>query len=194
MKDSLTKLFGSHLVNLKMLPNCPVIVDVGACVGDFIRDIQKHIEKPLIYAIEPNKKNIDELRARMIYPDLFIFNAALVGEKELKEMKFYEIQGLPEWGNVTGLYTSKKHKSYMVKTFNLRYLLEGIPEHTIHYMKMDIEGSEWDVVNDMNEETAERIQQISLEIHCHSTKIIAKLERLGYDVFFENGELYGVRK
>lgn len=201
MKDSLTKLFGSHLVNLDMLPDCPVIIDVGACVGNFMKDIQKHIKRPRFYAIEPNKNNVEELRTmafKQAFPQqITITEAVLVGVKEPDRIIFYEIQGLPEWGNVTGLYTARWHKSHIVKTISLEKLLEQIPGNTIHYMKMDIEGSEWDVVNDMNEETAKRIQQISMEIHSHPlappTVIVDKLENLGYDVMFKEGELYAVR-
>lgn len=193
MKDKLTKLFGSHLVNLGMLPDDAVIVDVGACVGNFIKDIRKHIKRPHFYAIEPNRKNAEELRTRAIGQSAVIKEVALVGEKEPNRMKFYDIKDLPEWGNVTNLYTSKTHTFYMVHTINLKTLLMRLPT-IIHYMKMDIEGSEWDVVNDMNEESAKRIQQLSMEIHINGVKIQKKLERLGYKTLLENGELYGVKE
>lgn len=166
MRDSLTKLFGNHLVNLDMLPDDAVIIDAGACVGEFIKDIQEHIKSPYIFAIEPNKENIKKLKPFFLSDNPIlgvVIPATLVGAKEKNEMKFYEIEKLREWGNVTNIYTNKKHKSYMVATINLKALLDTIPLKTIHYLKMDIEGSEWDVVNDMNEDTAKRIKQMSID-------------------------------
>lgn len=194
MKDKLTKLFGSHLINLSMLPDAAVVIDAGACVGNFIKDIQRHVKDPFVFAIEPSKGNIPELSKLIESGSILVGNFVLVGEKEPKEMPFREFPDRPEWGNVTGLYAPRKSKSYMVKTINLKKLLDVIPLDTIHYLKMDIEGSEWDVVNDMNEESFERIQQISMEIHCHRMDITKKLEDIGYKTYYENGELYGVRQ
>lgn len=174
-----------------MLPDDAVIIDAGACVGNFIKDIHEHVKQPYIFAVEPNKNNTKKLRQ---LNHLIIIEAALVGAKEKNKMKFYEIETFREWGNVTNLYTEKKHKSYMVATINLKKLLGVIPLKTIHYLKMDIEGSEWDVVNDMNEESAKRIEQMSMEIHSHHMKIIKKLEDLGYKTFYEKGELYATRQ
>ncbi len=193
MKDSLTTLYGSHLIDLGVLPDAPVIIDAGACEGCFIEDIQNRIVSPYIFAIEPSIKNIKALEQADSQQTVLI-RAALVGEKEPSEMRFYDINGLPEWGNVTGLYASKKHTEYIVETINLKDLLDTIPLETIHYLKMDIEGSEWDVVSDMNEGTAKRIEQISMEIHSHLDKITEKLEAIGYKIFYEKGELYGVRQ
>ena len=192
MREKLIKLFGSHLINLDMLPDDAVIIDAGACVGNFIKDIEKHVKNPYVFAVEPNRENVKKLREEFNHP--IIIEAALVGEKEKEEMLFSEIKNLPEWGNVTGLYHNRGHTSYTVKTVNLKELLYIIPIKEIHYMKMDIEGSESDVVSDMNEETAERIEQISMEIHGNQIKITKKMEDLGYKTFFDNGELYAVRK
>ncbi len=191
MRDSLTKLFGSHLINLDMLPDDAVIIDAGASVGEFIEDIQKRIKEPYIFAIEPNKNNAKQLRE---LKDIIVIEAALVGEKEGSEILFREIYRLHEWGNVTGFYTNKISTAYMVETISLKDLLDTIPIKPIHYLKMDIEGSESDVINDMNEDTARKIQQISFEIHdCSRFKLAAKLMALGYKTIYEEGEIYAVR-
>ena len=191
MREKLTTLFGSHLINLDILPDAPIVIDAGACVGKCILEIQEHIKNPAVFAIEPNMNNAFKLRN---IEDIIVIEAALVGSKEPKEMRFYDINGLPEWGNVTGLYASKKHTEYMIETINLKNVLDTIPLETIHYLKMDIEGSEWDVVSDMNEDTAKRIEQISMEIHSHLDKITEKLEAIGYKIYFDKGELYGVKE
>ncbi len=192
MRDSLTKLFGSHLVNLDMLPDDAVIIDAGASVGDFIRDIRKRVKEPYIFAIEPNKNNALQLRE---IEGIIVYEAALVGEKEGREILFREINGLHEWGNVNNLYSNRNAIQYYVETINLKDLLDTIPIEPIHYLKMDIEGSESDVINDMNEDTASKIQQISFEIHDASRfKLASRLQDIGYITLYENGELYAVRE
>ena len=197
MREKLTKLFGSHLINLDMLPDNPVIIDAGACQGNFIDDVKKHVTDQFVTAIEPNTQNFADLSKK--YKNMFLIKAVLVGSGEPKSMEFAEFQGLPEWGNVSGLYSNRKHKTYQVKTITIKEILDSPFYRVIHYLKMDIEGSEWGVVKDMTEETAGRIQQISMEIHTHGIDIRDKLESLGYQTYWENGEngqgeLYAVRQ
>jgi len=192
MREKLTKLFGSHLVNLNLLPDDAIVIDAGACEGRFIEDIQARIKNPYIYAIEPSILNIKKLEESK-YMKIQLIKAALVGAKEPKEMVFNHIEGKPEWGNVNNLYVNHSSTIYKVNTINLDALLDMIPKKTIHYLKMDIEGSEVDVVGDMNESTADRIEQISMEVHIHQIKMTKKLEAIGYKTFWNEGELYATR-
>lgn len=191
--SKVTKTFGSHLVNLELFPEQPIIIDAGTCQCNFIDDIYKWTEDPYFIAIEPNRSNIQAIKERDDEKILLI-EAALVGSTEPKVMNFDEFAGLPEWGNVTGLYKTRKHKTYKVETLDLRELLAFVPTHTIDLLKMDIEGCEHAVIQDMTKEQAKRIIQITMEVHNGLQGMLTKLEWLGYDAKFENGELYAVRQ
>jgi FkbM family methyltransferase len=194
---SLTKLFGSHYIDLEKMPKDAVIVDGGACIGNFINDIQEHIENPLIFAIEPNKQNIKVLKKKD-YEQTLIIEAALVGSKFSSKglLPFNEFAGLPEWGNVNGLYKERKiSATYEVETIDIKELMGLLPTDTIDYLKMDIEGSEGDIIDDLTLEMAKKIKQMSMELHDIShVRVAEKLEGLGYEPKWMNGEMYAARK
>jgi len=194
------KLFGSHLVDIEKLPERPIIIDVGACQGNFIEDLYNQLMQynsminPFTFAIEPNRANAKILREKYHQADVIVIEAALVGSTESATMEFNEFIGLPEWGNVTGLYENRPHITYEVDTIDLKELLMAIPYETIDILKMDIEGNEHQIVQDMTKNQAERIKQITMEVHNGLRSMPDKLKSLGYDVSFENGELYAVWK
>jgi FkbM family methyltransferase len=188
------KTFGSHLVDFDMIPENGVFIDAGACEGNFIDDVIKHSVEPIIIAIEPNVHNYVGLSRK--YKTLPIIKAALVGSDEPRQMRFADFTkvGLPEWGNVTGLYENRKPYHYDVRTITIRELLTMIPECPIHHLKMDIEGCEHGVVKDLTMEDAKRIQQISMEVHNGLQGMVEHLEGIGYHTKFENGELYATAR
>ncbi|MCP3968243.1 MAG: FkbM family methyltransferase [Lentisphaerae bacterium] len=192
------KTFGSHLVNIDLFPENPVIIDAGACQGNFIDDIRRLVKDPLFLAIEPSNSNfrylIEKYNISQREVGVVFIPAALVGEDEPKKMEFVEFEGLPEWGNVSGLYSRPVKAKYDVETTTLREVLGLLPKVPISLLKMDIEACEHKVVEDMTFDQAKRIQQITMEVHEGLRGMQSKLEWLGYDTKFENGELYGVRK
>jgi FkbM family methyltransferase len=187
------KTFGSHLVNIELFPENPMIIDAGACQGNFMDDIYKWTAEPYFFAIEPNKSNAMVLCEKYKDDNVILIEAALVGSNEPKVMKFNEFEGLPEWGNVTGLYENRKHVTYKVETLDLKELLGMVPVEEIDLLKMDIEGNEHQVVQDMTKTQAKRIRQITMEVHNGLQGMMSKLKWLGYTTEFTNGELYAVR-
>lgn len=189
------KTFGSHLINIDMLPKeNAVFIDAGTCEGNFIDDIFEIATNPIIYALEPNRDNYRLVQGYRAYKNMFSREVALVGSGEPKTMRFAQFQGLPEWGNVSGLYSSRKHKCYDVHTMTIREVLDIIPQETIHHLKMDIEGCENGVIADLTTKDAKRIQQISLEVHGTVDDMLEHLDSIGYRTQFEKGELYAVSK
>ncbi len=189
------KTFGSHLVDFDLIPPNGIFIDAGACEGNFIKEVKAHSKSPFILAIEPNKKNARELIHEK-YDQVIVLEAALVGSNEPKKMPFNDFNacGLPEWGNVTGLYENRPHTTYEVETMDIAELLGIVPSLIIHHLKMDIEGCEHGVIKDLTLEMAERIQQISMEVHSGLQFMELDLKKLGYDTQFDKGELYAVRK
>jgi FkbM family methyltransferase len=185
------KTFGSHLVDFSIIPDDGVCIDAGACQGNFIKDIHEHVKNPYIIAIEPNRNNFDGL-LKEGWRQALLLQVALVGSGEPKRMKFAAFDHLPEWGNVSGLYESRKPYYYDVNTMTIREVLNYSGKDIIHHLKMDIEGCEHKVIKDLTEEDAKRIKQISLEVHNGLQGMMEHLEGIGYHVKFENGELYAV--
>ena len=122
-----------------------------------------------------------------------------VGEKKQDGTNRYH-----QWNNVLG---NHKHKmkdrndveliEYQVETMTIEdiFKIDGIDE--IDYFKMDIEGSEYEVIDSLTQELATKIKQISMELHDNSKNaaLEQKLKDLGYSTkVFEHNELYAYRR
>lgn len=176
---SLKTIYGDHLIDLSLMPAKPTIVDAGSCEGK-VRD-----ELMAIYP-DANYISIDPIETGTAL-------TAFGGEVR----SFYVLDGLPEWGNLYGKHLDTKHHKFkgsrkiMVDTIGINDL-----DHPIHYFKMDIEGAEFEVIEAM--QTADHIDQISIEIHGDPQRIVDKIKALGFTnfVLLPNGphhELYANR-
>ena len=66
----------------------------------------------------------------------------------------------------------------------------------VDYLKMDIEGSEYEVINGLTNELSSKIEQISLEVHNNNlnSQLISRLKDLGYNIKeYQNNEIYAYR-
>ena len=87
-----------HFVDLDRLDKNSVVIDAGACIGEFIGDMRSHqqTKHSLIIAIEPNKSNIERVQLRKKDMHLRIYQKALVGDED--ELTFYNSY-YPGWGS-----------------------------------------------------------------------------------------------
>ena len=163
----LTELKTYHIVDLDRLDKDSIIVDAGACIGEATEELREYFQCK-IYAIEPDEENLRVLGQKN-FDNITIINKALVGIKR-KTMLFYKVGGRPEWGNVMGNHATGN--IYSVETITL----DELPK--IDYLKMDIEGMEWEVIENLKQ----KIPQMSIETHGDGEKIIKELKRRGYKV------------
>jgi len=184
----------NHFVILRYLSGLPII-DAGANVGDFIDKMRKLNVNSHIIAIEASNTNIDTLKGKN-YSNVTLMHKALLGIAHPENVVFTEVMGMSEWGSATNINESRsrtngKRIKYEVEAISL----QDIVKEEIDYLKMDIEGSETDVINTFSLEIAKKIRQISLEVHNHDESILKeKLEKLGYDVLLMGEEIFGIRK
>ena len=148
-----------------------------------------------IYCIELSPNNITTMQKKLEeYDNITILNKALVGKMYGKTVTCFEhykmhfasppteivmdegissylvataiFIPIPAWSNIynlhkTGHYTSK----CKVETITYDKLLSLYNLKKIDYLKMDIEGAEINILDDMSVEQLENIQQIALEYH-----------------------------
>tara|TARA_R110002020_G_scaffold314362_4_gene529559 strand:+ start:4315 stop:4953 length:639 start_codon:yes stop_codon:yes gene_type:complete len=201
-----------HMIDFEAIPKNAIIIDAGVCKGDFIDELDNRldIKKFTIIGFEPSITNIEFVRSKFKNnKNIHLEDKAIVGKDFPNTIKFYEYRnaGLEEWGNVMGLYQdSAKQKNatqieYSVETITIEKIFNLYDIPHIDYLKMDIEGTEFNLVETLTQETANKINQLSMEVHEDSNDakknkeaIMNNLIKLGFDVHFELGELYGCRK
>lgn len=164
---------GFNFIDFEKLRDNAVIVDAGAYTGEFIETMNQHRQsaKSKIMAIECDRDNIKMLRERN-FPNVTICEKALVGYKPGENLIYHKYIGFPQSGSVGYEKTYvKKHEGlkeiqkYEVETLGINDIFSELGIDRIDYMKMNIEGLERDVIAAMTEETASRIDQISISLH-----------------------------
>lgn len=179
--------FSEHIINISLLPNPYVFVDVGASVGQNFRFLMHTVGKkgyPVIkkfYGFEPNRNSFEYLEWwKQKHPWIEIFNVAISGEKSLPEMNFNDYTDTKNdhhigWGHLDA-QESKEYverivrdsgaiKQYPVKVVKFNNIFDYVKEERIHYMTIDTEGAEREILADASRKIFDRIDQVCLEIH-----------------------------
>jgi len=194
-------IYDNHLIDTTSLGENPIFVDTGACFGACIDWALSNLNQPKVYAIEPCKTHISTLENK--FNNIQIYWAALVGNDFCGDsVQFNEFIGLPKWGQIAALdksraksaATYKKLKgieNYKVPVIRIGELFNRLEIKKIDYLKMDIEGTEEEVIRDIDT-VAPFISQMSIEIHSDS-KIKEKLVKLGYKVTVIKNEVHAIR-
>lgn len=200
----------SHKINFDILSQDSVIVDAGMCRGDFTKYLRRHKNTKLcrIIGLEACKRNFDVLRNKN-FGNTDICHTALVGNNSPSIVTFYDYVDFGGRGSIFDRHNSDmypnitKYKTTKVKTIKIKDLLNTFGIDKIDYLKMDVEGAEHGILKTMDYKIAQKINQISVEVHPIPNDknvkplmfLIKKLQELGYslELFPEEAEIYAIR-
>jgi FkbM family methyltransferase len=200
----------NHIINLDKIDDDSIIVDAGANVGLFIESMRNYTNAK-IYAIECSPTCCAHIEDAA-HSNIELIQKALVGELK-GSVTFTEIEGPPtgdgykkyhQWGNIFGYHSTRfttdtpvQVNQYEVETVTLNNLLEQYKWRQIDYLKMDVEGSEYEIIESLKASEATSIRQISLETHipAKNSVLISQLKSLGYKTeLFAFDEVYAWRE
>jgi FkbM family methyltransferase len=173
--------------------DAPVLVDLGANVGKFASDFLAAYPSARLLLVEGDPYLTDILqRTFASCPQVRLFRG-LVGAASVASMRFFLCK-VPEGNSVISRFSDSwapgESREIQVEMISLPALLELGGCEQVDLLKVDIEGSEWDVLGSLTAKEARLIRQISVEFHDfmdpqlrpRTETCIARLQELGYAV------------
>ena len=157
-------------------------IDLGACRGEFSNEILNsyRVEKAIL--VEANPTNFNSLKAM---PNVKLYNRA-ASNKENAVIEFYEDAASPYNGSMYfNYFNGIKHS---IPTISLRQIIEENNISHVDLLKVDVEGAEYDIFENVDDSILAKIGQITIEFHdfvdpsyrSRNQNIIDKLTKHGF--------------
>ena len=171
----------------------PVIVDLGAGYGTFIEQLLGNIPIAECILIEADPFSIQKLSIKLGGRKNVKIVHAAIGPRSSDKVWFYlaknhEFNSLyNSYSKLGGVRDGKGEVALRMITLRDVFQLFGLKE--ICLLKMDIEGAEWDILENLTQQDYQRIHQISVEFHdfldlsqrAKTERCIRRLQDFGYE-------------
>lgn len=145
-------------------------LDIGGHIGSFAVDVADKVNE--LTSFEPDENNFKLLdKNTKLLNNSTIFNLAVTGDKKEKRKLYEFIQGS---GNTGGHSLIGDGESSEVNCVNVN---ETIVDFEINKIKLDCEGSEYEIIMGISEENLKQIKEIIFEYHFNLLGL-AKFEEL----------------
>lgn len=172
-------------------------VDVGANIGLTILYYYYFNKNSKISAFEPEEENFAYLTKNIKInniPNVTFYKVALTDKKQ-KSIKFYKItDGVQSLGSALTLNQNLKHVVEFVKTDKLSNYIQ---EKSKYIIKIDTEGAEYAIINDLiSSRKIQNVKTILFESHYFTSKeiqsyrnLLSRLKRIGKVTSFKNSKI-----
>lgn len=176
------------------------IIDLGACRGEFIDEVNKLYSVKKAVLVEANPTNFEKIVSQ---PNYILYNKA-ISSKNDDIIEFFEDPNSPYNGSKEfNWFNGIKHT---IKTINLEKICEDNDIDFIDILKIDIEGAEYDVLENLEDSFFNKINQITVEFHDfidpslkpRTQQIIDRMHSLGFEhiskpiTYLNNSDNYDV--
>ena len=169
-----------------------IVIDVGAHIGAFTIYAAHKAKEGRVYAFEPSRENYEVLQQNVLLnhlPNVSLFNLALAGKEQER------ILYLNDFNNGSHSFIKKAKKFVSVYCLALREVLIQNQISKCHFLKMDCEGAEYEILLNTPAEILKKIDQIALEYHSPEflgladkeiiNKLLAHLKAADYQITVE---------
>lgn len=156
---------------VSQLPAEPVVIDVGANAGFFDIQLLSKINRATIFAYEPVPANVQMFQLTIdknptLKPSVQLFQMAVTGQPKDTLELFAEAE---EKSQVVASAFSDFHKNntrkIIVPCITLTDILLKNDLQTVDLLKLDCEGSEYDIMYHTAPELIRRIHKLVIEVH-----------------------------
>ena len=165
MKDG----YGQQFLQ-SQLPTAPVVIDVGANIGLFASYLKYLLPQAQIHCFEPLPANLPLLQANAASanptpPSIAVHQAAITGRPQ-PSVTFYTQPGQAYSDSATtvpGLFNN--HHALTVAATTLPAFMQQQGISVVHLLKMDAEGSEYDILYQLPHTLWPAIKHMIIETH-----------------------------
>lgn len=150
---------------LNKIKPAKVIIDVGANIGCFSIECAKLFKDCQIYAYEPFKESYKICQINLKINDLDrvkVCCAAITKSSGFAELGIYDGQFE---ANSIGKIWGRPSRSTQVKTFNLNTIFSDNKIKYCDLLKLDCEGSEYEILENLDNKIFAKIGSIIMEYH-----------------------------
>jgi FkbM family methyltransferase len=162
------------------------VFDIGANSGLFsLLAINKGAKK--VYAFEPNQESLVNLKYLVKDLNVEVIDKAVYTKDE--DLTFYIDPNNTTIGSISADHIKNNGSSVekiTVPAISLKTFIEQNNIDKISLLKMDIEGAEYDIIENLEDEVFEKIDNFLIEFHNNTNeeveKIIQQLIKKGFDI------------
>ncbi len=143
-----------------LIKNNFVVIDIGANIGAFTIPSAKIAEK--VFSFEPEKDNFKLLKKNVQLNKLknvYLFNCAVLDKEGEKEL-FISLDKTARHN-----FYLKSNISKIVKIISLKQIFDENNINFCHFLKIDTEGSEYEILKNLPLDYFKKIETIALEFH-----------------------------
>jgi FkbM family methyltransferase len=193
MIDTITLLDHTLHINKK---NDIVVIDLGANEGRFYNEFINYFGIDSIkeyIGVEPNVTLYENYLVNLTKnKNVKMVNKAIYRKSNINinftEIKNHEAGNILANSNNFFKWGEKSPKEYLVQSITIGDLLEHFNVDYVDYLKIDIEGAEYFLIETLNKSICDKINQISIEFHDFidpelknkSKEYVQKIIDLGY--------------
>lgn len=127
----------------------PIVVDVGAHLGNYSKAVFSANKNSIVFAFEPHPKTYKRLISNVVSPNFKAFNLAVGSKNGILELFDYDPEGSSHaslYKDVIKVLHKREYISFPIEVVVLDDFLEKQGIQNIDLLKIDTEGNEFDVL------------------------------------------------
>lgn len=172
-----------HTFFEELLKNELTVIDLGACRGEFINEIDNMYNVKKAILVEPNPTNFNQL----INKENYVLYNNLISHNEGEIITFWEDPNSPYNGStIFNYFNGIKHE---ITSITLEKIIEDNNIEYIDILKIDIEGSEYELLENIDSGILDKVCQITVEFHdfidpnlkLKTKQILSRIESFGFE-------------